>query len=229
MLRHAIPFGLLAATKLLSHAFYRLNTQWVGDARPEAWDDVRVIILLNHTSLFEPLYAQAMPWSFIGRFSRRGVFPAADVTLARPIAGRIIKMLAPEVAPLTRKRDESWSGFMRGLRQDAILIFVPEGRMKRRDGRDKDGKPMTVRAGIADVLAQLGTGTMLIAYSGGLHHVQAPGEGLPRVFKPLHVALEALKIEEYLGAFPPPGTDGFKVAVAKDLDARRDRHAPSAT
>jgi len=224
---NVLPFLLLATTKVFSHAFYRLEMRWIGDAKPEAWRDARLIILLNHTSLFEPLFSHAMPWDFVRRFSARGVFPAADVTLRRPIAGRIIRMLAPKVAPLTRKRDDSWSDFMRGLGDDAILIFVPEGRMKRRDGFDKDGRPMTVRAGIADVLRQLGKGTMLIAYSGGLHHVQAPGDRFPRLFKPLKLAVEAVRIEDYLaGLGVEADSEGFRLSVTKDLESRRDRHIP---
>ena len=55
--------------------------------------------------------------------------------------------------------------------------------MKRRNGLDSQGQPMTVRGGIADILEAIPSGPMLIAYSGGLHHVQAPGETLPAVFR----------------------------------------------
>ena len=33
------------------------------------------------------------------------------------------------------------------------------------------------------ILEKLDSGKMLIAYSGGLHHVQAPGDLIPKIFK----------------------------------------------
>ena len=46
--------------------------------------------------------------------------------------------------------------------------------MKRANGMDLEGMPMTIRGGVADLLMAIPGGRMLIAYSGGLHHVQVP-------------------------------------------------------
>jgi hypothetical protein len=48
-----------------------------------------------------------------------------------------------------------------------------------------------VRGGIADILEAIPSGRMLLAYSGGLHHVQAPGEHVPRPFRTLYLNLES--------------------------------------
>ena len=68
-----------------------------------------------------------------------------------------------------------------------MVIILPEGRMKRENGLDLHGNPMNVRGGIADILLAMKQGRMLIAYSGGLHHVQFPG-GVPRIFKTVAAA-----------------------------------------
>jgi hypothetical protein len=69
-------------------------------------------------------------------------------------------------------------------------------------------------------------GRMLIAYSGGLHHVQVPGH-FPRIFKTVRLRVENLDIAEYIAEIVRRGgEDEFKRNVMKDLDARRDAYAP---
>ena len=46
-------------------------------------------------------------------------------------------MLGPNVIRITRKRDESWQYFLKQIDTDTMIIFAPEGRMKRKDGLDK--------------------------------------------------------------------------------------------
>ena len=41
---------------------------------------------------------------------------------------------------------------MNQIDEDAVVIILPEGRMKRATGLDKKGMPMTVRGGVADIL-----------------------------------------------------------------------------
>ena len=99
--------------------------------------------------------------------------------------------------------------------------------MKRPNGLDKHGNPMTVRGGIADILQALGKGSMLVAYSGGLHHVQMPGQVVPRLFRTLRMSLEELDIADYIEALG--GTDDpqeFKLRVKRDLERRRDLYCP---
>jgi hypothetical protein len=106
---------------------------------------------------------------------------------------------------------------------DAMVVIAPEGRMKRANGLDSEGRPMTVRGGIADILQAVGSGRMLLAYSGGLHHVQIPGQFLPRPFKTIRVRLETVDIEAYCRSLKEtPGSEDFKRAVRADLERRRD-------
>ena len=87
---------------------------------------------------------------------------------------------------------------------------------------------MTVRGGIADILEAIPSGPMLIAYSGGLHHVQAPGEHWPRLFRTIRMNLEWVDIETYRRErLAEAGSEaGFKRAVVDDLERRREAHRP---
>ncbi len=86
---------------------------------------------------------------------------------------------------------------------------------------------MTVRGGIADILLALKEGRMLLAYAGGLHHVQTPGQWRFKIFKTVKIAFEVIDIQDYvknLGTFPD--RRHFIQAVVQDLEARRDRNCP---
>ena len=109
-----------------------------------------------------------------------------------------------------------------------MVMILPEGRMKRANGLDSEGKPMTVRGGIADILETIGEGRMLLAYSGGLHHVQIPGDRFPRLFKTIRINLEVVDIGAYRDARMAEAGNprGFKRAVVDDLERRRDPSAP---
>ena len=105
-----------------------------------------------------------------------------------------------------------------------MVIIMPEGRMMRRGGLDKNGKPMTVKGGIADLIQKIPSGRILMAYSGGLHHIQAPGELIPRLFKTVQLRLETIDIQQYRERLLANcGYKGFTSAVIKDLELRRDR------
>ena len=69
---------------------------------------------------------------------------------------------------------------------------------------------------------------MLIAYSGGLHHVQAPGEHMPRLFRTVRMNFERLEIADYRAERrSAAGTEAaFKRAVVDDLERRRDLNCP---
>ena len=96
--------------------------------------------------------------------------------------------------------------------------------MKRASGLDAEGKPMTVRGGIADVLRGIPDGLMLVGYSGGLHHVQHPGELMPRLFQRISMRFELIDIADYRERLlAEAGRHGFKRAVIADLEERRDR------
>jgi hypothetical protein len=97
--------------------------------------------------------------------------------------------------------------------------------MKRLGGLDKQGNPMTVRGGISDIFEKTQSGQMLLAYSGGLHHIMTPDEKLPRLFKPVRMALEIVDINSYKNSFGF-GKDPrlLRIEVARDLEKRRDQH-----
>jgi hypothetical protein len=227
-MRDYLVFLLLLLLKGVSRLFYRLDVQWIGDAPPDRWRHHRLVAILNHTSLYEALFAGACPASFLWRLAHHGVLPLAQKTADRAVVGRFYSTVAKRVIPITRQRDESWKEVLRQIDPDAMVIILPEGRMKRANGLDSEGKPMTVRGGIADILETIGDGRMLLAYSGGLHHVQIPGERWPRLFKTIRLRLELIDIAEYRDRLMQEAGDprGFKRAVVNDLERRRDLLCP---
>jgi hypothetical protein len=225
--RAYLVFVFLFLVKCLSRLFYRIEMVWIGDPPPKPWAGHRLVAVLNHTSLYEALFAAGCPNSFLWRLAQHGVVPIAQKTAERPFVGRIYKTVARNVIPITRERDETWTQVLRTIDPDAMVVLFPEGRMKRASGLDSDGKPMTVRAGIADLLMAVEKGRMLLAYSEGLHHVQVPGEKLPRLFKRIRMRLEVVDIETYCQErFAEGGKIGFRRAVVNDLERRRDANCP---
>jgi hypothetical protein len=224
-LRSATVFTLLYSLKILSKIFYRHDWDWVGHQLPRPWKGLRLVVFLNHTSLFEPVFLGVPPARFIWRLARHGVVPAADKTTDRPLVGMIFRFIAHEVIPVTRQRDDTWAQVLRTIEPDSMVTIAPEGRMKRANGLDLHGKPMTVRGGVADILQALGEGRMLIAYSGGLHHVQVPGH-IPNVFKTVRLRVEVLEIADYVREMSRDGAENFKRNVIRDLERRRDLYSP---
>lgn len=227
-MRAYLVFLVLLVVKGWTRLFYRLELDWLPGAPPDPWRRQRLVAILNHTSLYEALYAGGCPNHFLWRIARHGVVPVAQKTADRPLVGSFYRLIANRVISISRERDETWSAVLRQVDPDAMVLLLPEGRMKRATGLDAFGKPMTVRGGIADLLEAIGEGRMLLAYSGGLHHVQIPGQRFPRLFKTLRMNLEVVDIASYNAALlEQAGKRGFKRAVAQDLEARRDRNCPS--
>ena len=219
-----VNYPLLLTVKTVARAFYRIDVDWVNEPAEDPWDELRVIAILNHTSLYEPLFAGGVPNRLLYQIARRGVVPVAEKTLNRPLVGRFFGLVAPDVIPVTRQRDSSWQELVDRIGPRSLVIIAPEGRMKRASGLDSEGKPMTVRGGIADVLRGIPDGLMLLAYSGGLHHVQHPGELMPRLFQRIQMRFELIDIADYRARLlQDAGRHGFKRAVIADLEERRDR------
>jgi hypothetical protein len=152
--------------------------------------------------------------------------PAASKTTDRPLVGLVFKFVAHHVIAITRQRDDTWFQVLRTIDPDSMVVIAPEGRMKRETGLDLHGNPMTVRGGVADILQAIGSGRMLIAYSGGLHHVQIPGK-VPRIFKTVRLRVENLEIADYVNEMlARGGEEAFKKTVIRDLEERRDRYSP---
>ena len=226
ILRSAVVATMLTWLKFVSKVFYRFDFSFIGPTPPDPWANIRLVIFLNHTSLFEPIFLGVVPNSFIWRLAAHGVVPAADKTTDRPLVGMVFKFVAHHVIAITRQRDDTWFQVLQKIDPDSMVVIAPEGRMKRANGLDLHGKPMTVRGGVADILHAVKSGRMLIAYSGGLHHVQIPGQW-PRPFKTVALRVENLEIADYIAEMIARGGEAeFKKTVMKDLDARRDQFAP---
>lgn len=224
--RSALVFTMLTLLKYVSRIFYRHDFSFIGPTPPDPWANLRVVAFLNHTSLFEPVFLGAVPNRFIWRLAAHGVVPAADKTTDRPLVGIVFKFVAHHVIAISRQRDDTWFQVLNRIDPQSMVVIAPEGRMKRENGLDLYGKPMSVRGGIADILHAVKEGRMLVAYSGGLHHVQIPGR-FPRIFKTVRLRVENLDIADYIAEMKRNGgEEAFKRNVMKDLDQRRDAYAP---
>jgi hypothetical protein len=225
-MRSVISFLTLLSLKGLANIFYSYEARWPEDKKID-WKDVRLIILLNHTSLFEVLYIGILPTSALRQLSLRMVLPGADKTMNRPFVGFLFKLFSPNVTAVTRKRDDSWHQFLGSIRPDSIAMIAAEGRMKRPNGLDLEGKKMTVKGGVVDVLEIFQGGTMGIAYSGGLHHIQVPGQGWPKLFRRIKMDVEVFDIAEYKAQFSEPiGSKEWRKQVLADLQHRLETKPP---
>jgi 1-acyl-sn-glycerol-3-phosphate acyltransferase len=205
--------------------FYRFEQQWFVDEGKQQWHEVNLIVFLNHTSLFEPLFIRLAPFSFLWRIANDLLVPGADITMARPIIGRIYRALIPGCIPITRKKDDSWDNFLSQVGNEKVNAILPEGRMKRRGGLDKTGQPMSVRGGVVDILQRLDKGKILFVYSGGLHHIQAPGDKFPRLFKTIKVNLEIIDLSTYKEQFSSDSVE-FRQQVLTDISQRLSTRIP---
>ena len=197
-MQHITSFLSFSLIKLLCHIFYRGNATWLDDSKKSDLGDVRLMVLLNHTSLFEPVFIRFASWRYVWLLARKLVVPGADVTMNRPLTGKLLKLILPGAVPITRKKDDSWSHFLNHINDDTVAAILPEGRMKRDSGLDKYGRTMKVRGGVAEIMERIHHGKILFIYSGGLHHIQKPGiNRFPRLFKTISVNLELMDITQY--------------------------------
>jgi hypothetical protein len=218
-----LRYCFLAGIRLASRIFYGHESEWVGAPPKAPFRNVRVAALLNHTSLFEAALSGSFPLHFVRDISERALLPGADTTMDRPLVGRIFKWMVPKSVTLTRRKDSSWDRFLSAIDAETIVLLFPEGRMRRRGGFDKHGRPMTVRGGIADVLERIDEGDLLLVYSEGLHHVHAAGDRFPSLFQQVRCRFEQIPIRRYkerMGA----GDIHFARNVMHDLEKRRDEH-----
>lgn len=227
MLRHIFAFLLLSLVKILSSIFYRCRPNWINHPHKNPWTkDIRLAVFLNHTSLYEPLFLQVIPFQYLWHLSAHANVPAADITLNRPLVGLFWKLMIPNIVPVTRKSDSSWPRYVESIKTDDVVLIAPEGRMKRLNGLDKFGKKMTVRGGVADIIQSMDDGIMLICLSGGLHHVQAPGQHIPSFFKTISMNIQYIDIKEYKKQFPEDYWER-KLAIVQDLQRRLENDSPA--
>lgn len=221
MILNHTRFLFLSLLKLYGYALYPSKLNWVGK-RPQSWHDVSLVLVLNHTSLFEFVYSVTLPYSFLKELSQRLVIPVAQKTLDKPISGLIFKYLTPNTIGLSRKRDDSWKYFLDNIKNDNICIFMPEGQMKRTNGLDKNGNPMKVKTGVYELMQKYRGKNMVLVYSHGLHHVLAPGDKYPKIFKKIEADIEYLSVDDYLAGFESESEPAKSVAM--DLQNRRDKY-----
>lgn len=221
-----VGFGLLSSVKIFSHLFFRGDFKWITPTPPRPWDEARLMVFLNHTSLYEPLFLQHFSFPFLWEIVGRANVPGADITLNRPIVGRFWKMMLPNISSITRKRDDSWSTYLKSIKPDSLIMIAPEGRMKRPGGLDKFGKPMTVKGGVADILESINDGGMILCLSGGLHHVQSPGQHFPRLFKKIRMNLAYIDIKEYKAKYASMSPRERKLKITQDLQSRMENDCP---
>jgi Acyltransferase len=225
-MKRIFGFLTLASVKTLSHLFFWCEVNWLTPEPHKLYDEARLIVLLNHTSLYEPLFLQAIPYSYLWHLAGHLNVPGADITLNRPIVGRFWKLMMPNIATVSRRKDASWANYLNSINTESVVMIAPEGRMKRPNGLDKNGNTMTVKGGVADILENMNSGKMILCLSGGLHHVQAPGQVLPRVFKTIKLNLAAFDIPEYKKTFEGLGPRERKLAVVADLQKRLETCCP---
>lgn len=222
-MRVIISFLILIFIKVFSKLFFRLKLKWLTELK--TFERIRLVVLLNHTSLYEPLFVAAAPNWFLWRLARKMVAPAADKTLNRPFVGRFWRFMLPGLISITRRRDSSWREFLEAIENRSVIVIAPEGRMKRDNGLDSMGKPMSVRSGIAEIIEELHEGRIMIVYSGGLHHVQHPGELIPRLFKTIKANMEVMEVEDYKAPFTSEGIQ-FRKDIVADLENRMRENCP---
>ena len=227
MIKSVLAFFVILKVNILSRLFFRLENAWIGGEPGNYATDTRIIALLNHTSLYEPLVAGYAPINLLWKIARHGVLPVAEKTMKRRI-GLFFSLLVRHVVVVTRQRDHTWEKVLNRIDSNAIVIILPEGRMKRADGLDSKGKAMTIRGGIADILEALPGGRMLMVYMGGLHHIQVPGELLPTPFKTIRCRMEMVDISDYKAEVAVEYPElNFTGAVIADLTRRRDEYCPT--
>ena len=227
MIKAVITFVLLFAVNGAAKIFFKLKNEWIG-GEPENYAlNTRIVAILNHTSLYEPLIAGYAQYRLLWKFARHGVLPVAEKTMKRPI-GLFFRLMVRHPIVVTRQRDKTWYNVLNKVGSKAITIILPEGRMKRANGLDSGGREMTIRGGIADILEALPDGRMLMVYSGGLHHIQVPGELLPTPFKTLRCRMETIDIPSYKEELKRDYPElSFRKAVVVDLTRRRDEYCPT--
>jgi hypothetical protein len=224
-MRHFTAFCILALVKTLSHLFYRHEFQWLNEHPRDVWEKARLIALLNHTSLYEPLFIQGWSYAYLWKITSNLSVPGADITLNRPIVGQFWKLMMPNISSVSRKSDNTWSTYLESIKDHSIVLIAPEGRMKRPNGLDKFGKSMSVRPGIVDIILAIPEGGMVLCLSGGLHHIQKPGQRVPKVFKTIRMNFVYLDLVEYRKKFAGSPREQ-KLMITKDLQKYLETSCP---
>lgn len=221
-----IRFIFLFIVKILSTIFYPCQSSGFA-LKEQDWQQIKLIIFLHHTSLFEPVFVQLASIKGLWHLADKLIVPGADITFARPVVGKILHILVPGIIPISRKKDQTWQHFLALVNEEKITAILPEGRMMRRGGLDKEGNPMTIKGGVVDILRKLEHGKILFVYSGGLHHIQAPGDKNPKVFKTIKANLEVIDLIDYKRQFNDSDPEQFRTQIIADVTQKLRDNIPS--
>jgi len=134
-MKSLLAFLVLALVKIASQLFFRFRGERLDSLKQPGWSDLRLLVFLNHTSLYEPLVAAFAPFPLLWRFAFHGVLPVAEKTIRRRI-GLFFQFLARHVVVVTRQRDQTWDEVLNRVDRKAVVMILPEGRMMRRSIRD---------------------------------------------------------------------------------------------
>jgi len=107
MIKAVITFVLLVAVKTAARVFFKLKNEWITPEPENYAKGTKMIVILNHTSLYEPLIAGYAPYNLLWKFARHGVLPVAEKTMKRPI-GLFFRLIVRHPVVVTRQRDKTW-------------------------------------------------------------------------------------------------------------------------
>jgi 1-acyl-sn-glycerol-3-phosphate acyltransferase len=224
-MRRLLAFIILASVKIIAWILFRARYQWLTPTPKNPWKNIRLMIFLNHTSLYEPVFLQIIPFRYLWHLAAHFNIPGADITLGRPIVGTFWKLMIPNISSITRKKDHTWENYLRSIKDQDVVVIAPEGRMKRPNGLDKFGKAMSVRGGVADIIEAINEGDLLLCFSGGLHHIQRPGQHFPKFFKTIKMNFSYFHIKDYKSQFSGSPRER-KMQMVQDLQQRLERDCP---
>lgn len=54
-------YAMLRGIKGISRVFYRIDINWVHPPPSDPWRQLRLVVFLNHASLYEPLFVGGFP------------------------------------------------------------------------------------------------------------------------------------------------------------------------
>jgi hypothetical protein len=225
-MRRLTAFLILCTVKTLSHILFPGSFTWITDRPSNPYKTLRLMVFMNHTSLYEPIFMQALPYTYLWKLAKVMSVPGADVTLKRPIVGAFYKLMMPNIASVTRKQDSSWNNYLSTIGQDSVVVIAAEGRMKRPNGLDRYGKPMSIRGGVADIIMNCHQGGMVLCLSGGLHHIQSPGQMVPKFFKRIKMNFAYFDVKEYKAQFSELPPREQKMKIVQDLQQRLEQDCP---
>jgi len=206
--RRIFNFFILLVIWVGTRIFYRFDFRWIEPVPEQTWGPYKVLTILNHTSLFEWLYAGGVPLRFLWRISGHAMVPIADKTVNRPIVGRFFRLLAPHMLPITRQADHTWKAVLDRVNEVVMVIILPEGRMMRADGLDREGNPMTVKPdapleGCMAMMAERGYRHLPVLDAGKVVGVISMGELVKNIMGDLE-----LNVNDLMGYIMTDGPGG---------------------